>query len=134
VIRHRISAAAFHIRNYITLCATLIALTGLCATAQAQDHHPLHRDFYMHWKQPGTNIGCCQARINHGWGETGDCEPTKAEVRNGQWHAWLRQESRWLPIPDGKIIRERNPNVFDAHLCWTPHQGVLCFVPPDTGG
>ena len=22
----------------------------------------------------------------------------------------------------------------DAHLCWTPDNGVMCFSPPDTGG
>jgi len=22
----------------------------------------------------------------------------------------------------------------DAHICWTPARGVLCFLPPDTGG
>jgi hypothetical protein len=118
------------------ICIVLICFAAVAGAeiVRAQDHHPLHRDFYMHWKQPGTNVGCCQARINHGWGETGDCEPTKAEVRNGQWYAWLRQESRWLPIPDAKILREKNPNIFDGHLCWTPHQGVLCFVPPTVGG
>jgi hypothetical protein len=26
-----------------------------------------------------------------------------------------------------------NPDVFDAHLCWSTGR-VLCFVPPDTGG
>lgn len=103
--------------------------------AHGQDHHPLHRDFYRTWKQPGTDVGCCNARMAGPFGgETGDCEPTKGEVRNGQWFAWLRQESRWLPIPDAKVLRERNPNVFDAHLCWTPASGILCFVPPDVGG
>ena len=60
--------------------------------------------------------------------------PARAEIRAGAWWAWLRQETRWLPIPDAKLIRERNPSGQDAHLCWTPARGVLCFLPPDTGG
>ena len=104
--------------------------------ARAQDHHPAHRDFYRHFMQPGVSppLSCCDARIEKDGIETGDCEPTRAEIRGGAWWAWLRQETRWLPIPDAKLIRERNPSGQDAHLCWTPARGVLCFLPPDTGG
>jgi hypothetical protein len=110
------------------------ALYG-CPPGNTQDHHPLHHDFYRHWKQPGTNTSCCDARIERRDGsEVGDCEPTKAELRNGDWYAWVRQTQSWILIPDAKIIREKNPNIFDAHLCWKPWTGVICFVPPSTGG
>ena len=115
----------------LIVCALVALGYGI---AKAQDHHPLHRDFYRQWLQPGTNKSCCNARVM-AWGqEIGDCEPTQAEVRAGQWYAWLRQEGRWLPIPDHRILRERNPNIFDGHLCWRPEEGVICFVPPNTGG
>lgn len=107
--------------------------------ARAQDHHPNHADFYKKWMRPdGSGLSCCDARMERGGVETGDCEPTKAELRRGgdgvvRWHAWLRQESRWLEIPDNKLVRERNPNIFDAHLCWS--WGIIhCFSPPSTGG
>lgn len=127
---------------FISVALLLIAIILLGAIVlrparSQQHHHPLHMDFYRHWMQPGISppLSCCDARIMHPSGnETGDCEPTRAEVRNGQWFAWLRQEHRWLPIPDSKIIREKSPNIFDAHLCWLPGKGVLCFVPPATGG
>ena len=108
------------------------AQSGTHGDGHAEHHH----DFYRHWMQPGVTpaISCCNARVEKDGREVGDCEPTRAEVRNGQWFAWLRQEGRWLPIPDAKIVRERNPNIFDAHLCWTKDSGVLCFSPPDTGG
>jgi len=108
--------------------------------ARAQHHHPFHKDFYQHWKQPGSTASCCNARVPGPMGgEVGDCEPTQADLRRGpdgvvRWYAWLRQRQEWLPIPDAKVLRERNPNVFDGHLCWTPSAGVLCFVPPNTGG
>lgn len=127
--------------KHIPAAMIFVGLMLLAVVAFGQDHHPLHRDFYMHWKQPGTNIGCCQARINHGWGETGDCEPAESKVVKGQWFARLPPQHRshgdkdgFIPVPDAKIIREKNPNIFDGHLCWTPHQGVLCFVPPNVGG
>ena len=101
---------------------------------QGDHHHPLH-DFYRTWQRPDGLGSCCNARIVHpNGGETGDCEPARAEVRAGQWWVWVRQIGRWLPVPDEKFIRERNPTVFDAHLCFTPANGIMCFSPPDTGG
>ena len=122
--------------------ALLMMVLGLAAmlwaaAALGQDHHhPLHRDFYRHWKDPANpSLSCCNARIETPEGnEVGDCEPSKAEIRNGAWYVWIRQTREWLRVPDGKVIRERNPNTFDAHICWTPVRGVICFVPPDTGG
>jgi hypothetical protein len=79
---------------------------------------------------------------------SGDCEPTHAEIRNGQWWARVPQYMidagvpAWVEIPDSKVIRERNPSTEEAHLCGTveywqgkpPSIRILCFVPPDTGG
>lgn len=123
-------------RRALTMVILSTALSMCGAPLPAQDHHhPLHRDFYQHWRDPANpNISCCNARIEGPDGvEVGDCEPTRAEVRNGQWWAWVRQLGQWIVIPDGKILRERNPNSQDAHLCWTPIRGVICFVPADTG-
>ena len=126
-------------RALATLFAAVLAIGAvvnvfLPLKARGQSHHPLHHDFYRHWMQPnGSGMSCCQARVERDGVEVGDCEPTKAEIRGGNWFAWLRRENRWVQIPDAKIIREKNPNVFDAHLCYN-HGQVLCFVPPDTGG
>jgi len=111
-----------------------VALLLFAAPALAQQHSPFHNDFYRYWKQPGSSLSCCDARIENGGIEVGDCEPTQAVMHAGRWVAWLRQEGRWIEIPDSRIIRERNPNVVEAHLCWSPASGVICFVPPDTGG
>jgi hypothetical protein len=114
-----------------------VFVCALSYGAGAQDHHhPLHKDFYQHWRDPANpSLSCCNARVEGPDGmEVGDCEPTQAEVRNGQWFAWVRQKREWLAIPDSKVLRERNPNGQDAHLCWTPLRGVICFVGPDTGG
>lgn len=117
------------------LAFVVVVTVFLPLKARGQDHHPLHHDFYRHWMQPGVSppVSCCNARKTEHGIETGDCEPTKARIVNGNWQAWLRQESRWIDIPDSKIIRERNPTGQDAHLCWSFGR-VLCFVPEDTGG
>lgn len=116
----------------------LAIVLGLLANAlpvlAQQHHHPLHKDFYQHWKIPGTDRSCCNARVEVNGVESGDCEPTHAIIRNGRWFVWIRQIKEYLPVPDDRVLRERNPNVENAHICWTPASGVICFVPEDTGG
>lgn len=119
--------------------AALIFMWAVIACAQ-QPHHPLHEDFYRHWMTPDNpNASCCDARVTVDGVEKGDCEPTKAKmVKDAEgvprWFAYIRQLNAYVPVPDAKILRERNPNVFDAHVCWTPDRGIICFVPEDTGG
>lgn len=128
------------------------AAWGVCDLARAEDGHGGHmrwHEYYRHWKQPGSELSCCNARQIGPAGEdlSGDCEPTRGEARRGadgkaHWFAWLRQESRWIEISDGRVIRERNPAGEEAHLCATRGMlpdgsfgwRVVCFVPPDTGG
>ncbi len=122
-------------RRAVTTVILCVAASTCAPGVPAQDHHhPLHKDFYQHWRDPANpSISCCNARVEKDGVEVGDCEPTRAEVRNGQWWAWVRQTREWIAIPESKVLRERNPNGQDAHLCWTPLRGVICFVPADTG-
>lgn len=73
--------------------------------AYAQDHHPLHRDFYRNWKEPlNPDASCCNARIETDGRETGDCEPTRAELRRGDWYVWMLLAAgygRLKPAPGG---------------------------------
>ena len=131
------------LRLAITLILGLMVFGVAHRTKAEESGHRLHHDNdYRHWKQPGTNISCCS---DH------DCEPVKAELREGRWFAlresgWFHEpedmalirrlplrKSEWIEIPDAKIIRELNPTVEGAHLCYSGDR-VHCFVPPNTGG
>lgn len=116
--------------------ALLVLLLIVTTKLFAQDGHARWHQYYRTWMQPGTTISCCNARETTPRGqEMGDCEPTRAEIRNGSWYAWERLTQKWLLIPDDRIIRERNPAGEEAHLCFNKYTGqILCFVPPDTGG
>lgn len=111
-----------------------MGLSACPVAAPAQNHHPLHHDFYRHWIDPVTGGSCCNARVEINGTETGDCEPTNAKIVAGQWFVWVRQLNAYIPVPDIRVIRERNPTGQDAHICWQPNRGVICFVPEDTGG
>lgn len=126
-LRYRASLAGKVSSHYI-VGAIALAVFMVVFTTQAYPH-----DFYHHWKQPGTNVSCCNERKMENGVVTGDCIETRAEMRNGTWFAYLTHEGRWVEIPDNRIIRERNPTGESAHLCFS-YGKVLCFVPPDTGG
>src|SRR4029453_6030777 len=121
---------------YIGIAATLAAFIVAFATspkARAQDngHHLYHADHYSHWNQPGTNVSCCHGKEKKDGRTTDDCYPTTDEVRAGSWWA-KRDDGQWVIVPYDRILRERNPDVERAHLCFN-YGTVLCFVPPSTG-
>lgn len=114
-------------------------------TAHERYHH-----YYKDWLQPvppneyGRVPTCCSATeytIEGRHHAKGDCEPTRAELRDDGWYAELppysTRSERWVRIPDHKIIRQTNPEPDAAHLCWLEpgrdkdaSEGVLCFLPP----
>jgi len=79
------------------------------ARAQSNDHHLYHADYYSKWKQPGTDASCCNGK----------------ETKDGD-------AGQWVIVPYDRILRERNPDIERAHLCFS-YGRVLCFVPPNTG-
>ena len=139
--------------DWFLIVMAIIAVLSL-GKVRAHDAHERFHAYYQHWKQPGmSGLSCCNANeyVDTLSGRThisGDCEPTRAEIRNGHWWARVPQYmidtgvEPWVEIPDGKVIRERNPSTEEGHLCGTveywqgkpPSIRVLCFVPPDTGG
>lgn len=85
------------------------------------------------WQRPDVGGSCCNARVTREDNDVGDCELTTAEFRSGKWMAWLREQNRWVEIPDNVIVREINPSPEQAHLCWA-YERVLCFLPPYSDG
>lgn len=117
-------------------CFLAVLVFGvMIAAANAQDGHARWHHYYQNWKQPGTTISCCNARVNVMGVEMGDCEPVPYRFEKGEWHVWVRQENRWMHVPDDRIIKERNPSSEEFHFCYNPYtKAILCAVPPDTGG
>ncbi len=123
--------------NHLLALGLAVVVAGYFISQAYAQHHPLHEHFYQHWRQPGSGASCCNARITYpGGAELGDCEPTDAKLVAGRWYARLPKQGPYIEVPDSKIIREINPTAdgTDAHLCWSPSQGVICFVPPFGGG
>jgi hypothetical protein len=56
--------------------------------AQDNGHHLHHADYYSKWHQPGNAASCCNGKERKDGQTTGDCAPTRAEVRHGNW--WVQ--------------------------------------------
>ena len=118
-----------------TAAILAVFMLGFASTpktrAQDNGHHLYHTDYYSKWKQPGTPASCCNGKETKDGHVSGDCYPTTAEVRDGHW--WAKtDDGQWVVVPYDRILRERNPDIERAHLCFNGGR-VLCFVPPNTG-
>src|SRR5262245_23590268 len=87
---------------FIGMAAILAAFILVFATAprargQDNGHHLHHADHYSKWKQPGSGVSCCNGRETKDGQTMGDCYPTTAEVRAGNW---------WAKTDDGKWVIE----------------------------
>lgn len=88
-------------------------------------------DWFKSLKMPGSGSSCC---------DVADCAQTKAEWREGQWWAVVRET--WTPVPPDRVLKSPHSLDGEAYLCSNPGlapNGVVnplviyCFVPPDMG-
>jgi hypothetical protein len=87
--------------------------------------------------------GCC---------DDSDCRPVEVRFENGRWEAFLERRNHpgapivgvWIAIPERRIIHDKTHPAGSAVMCWinisgsnvdlSGEIGVLCFVPPSSGG
>lgn len=115
-------------RDWLAILGAVCGFGLITLATKARSH-----DHYTHWKQPGTEMSCCNEKKTENGVSTGDCYVTTAELRKGVW--WARLDTGgWVEIPDARILRQLNPDETGqaAHLC-EAYGHVYCFVPP-TGG
>lgn len=67
--------------------------------------------------QPGTGVSCCSIS---------DCRQTEYRIVHDHYEALLGKN--WVPVPPDKILRRTDNPTGHAILCWTPVQGVMCFI------
>ncbi len=127
-------------RSFSSLCATLLALTALCATSQAQDceygtfgcgHHENH-DAYKQWFSP-KGASCCSGE---------DCRPVRARQRiDGDWEIWIPEVRMWLLVAPDKLDAPDKFKDGRSHACTSkpgnsmmPIPIIYCFSPGQVRG
>ena len=91
----------------------------------------LAHDWYHTLRVPGSQTernpegySCCDNR---------DCAPTLARHNGTEWEAET-PTGQWTTVPQRLVIHDKTHPSGSAVLCWQPIGGVICFVPPQSGG
>lgn len=79
-------------------------------------------EWFKSLKQPGSGFSCC---------DKSDCRRTDADWRAGQW--WAVVSGEWTPIPQDKVLLDKQSIDGDAYVCSSPNRRIYCFVRPDIG-
>ena len=103
------------IRLFASAAFLAIAAQALAAPPENADQRLA--PWYQSLKQPGSGVSCCSIA---------DCRQVDYRVSEGHYEALI--ESRWMTVPDDKVLQhEANPTGHGV-VCYTPWQGILCFV------
>jgi hypothetical protein len=116
------------------LSAIMVPKSGSAQEGQIGDFGIGHAQWH-HWYQTGENglslkrpyepsISCCN----------GDCRPTLAKFRDGQWFALI--DGQYDPIPESRIKRNVTSPSGIAHVCAAKRTNKapivpFCFVTPE---
>jgi hypothetical protein len=70
-------------------------------------------------KQPGTGMSCC---------DISDCQAVTARMGEMGYEIFI--DGQWRKVPDDKILQGQTNPLGRAVACYTPRQGIMCFVRP----
>jgi hypothetical protein len=104
----------------IGLAIVLTAIFGAATPAIAAppaNANPALAAWFRSLLQPGTGVSCCSIS---------DCRQTEYRIVRDHYEALLGKN--WVPVPPDKILRRTDNPTGHAILCWTPVQGVMCFI------
>jgi hypothetical protein len=79
---------------------------------------PTLSPWFQSLEDPETTLSCC---------DEADCRPVDERIGRSGYEVLM--QDAWVPVPEGKVIHRTYNPVGRAVLCWSPHFGIMCFVP-----
>jgi hypothetical protein len=102
----------------LAIALTLMAGAAIPAIAAPPPNaNPALAPWFRSLVQPGTGLSCCSIS---------DCRQTEYRIIQDHYEALHGKD--WLIVPPDKILRRTDNPTGHAILCWTPQQGVICFI------
>jgi hypothetical protein len=101
-------------------CLLLILAAALLNRALAKpppDADPALAPWFHSLHQPDTGISCC---------DLADCRPTDYRTVADHYEVYVGDE--WRAVPPNKVIKRLDNPTGHAIVCWTPLNGIMCFV------
>ena len=97
------------------------AVLGIAASdaAPPENADPALHGWFESLKQPGSGVSCCSIA---------DCRPVEYRLVADGYEAFL--DTKWVHVPDDKVLHGLSNPVARAIVCRSPISGtILCFVP-----
>jgi hypothetical protein len=102
--------------RFILFAVFLVIARGALA-APPENADPTLGPWYQSLKQPGSGVSCCSIA---------DCRQVDYRTEGDHYEALI--DGKWLLVPPERVLaHETNPTGHGV-VCWTPWQGILCFV------
>lgn len=96
----------------------LASVALLIAPAMAHDATEPYAQWYNSLKQPGTGVSCCN---------THDCSAVDYRIGKDGYEANV--DSRWISIPESKVLSHQDNPTGHAVLCMSKvSETIYCFV------
>jgi hypothetical protein len=102
---------------------------------------PRLKSWFESLKVPGTSKSCCDMsdcrRV--AYRAVAERDPEDGRIGGGHYEVLVTDEvfgpgkiskPTWVPVPEDRIITGQGNPTGSAVACWTPYQGVICFVRP----
>ena len=109
-------------RSALAFCSFVfpaLLAAGALEAAAPENGEPSMHGWFESLKQPGSGVSCCSIA---------DCRPVDYKLNGEGYEALI--ETRWMRIPDDKILHGKPNPTGRAVLCRSPISGtILCFVP-----
>src|SRR5207245_11556648 len=105
---HRLSRAAL-----LLVCFTALGIAASDA-APPDNADPALHGWFESLKQPGSGVSCCSVA---------DCRPVEYRLAADGYEAYL--DTRWIHVPDDKIIHGMVNPIARGVLCRSPLSGTI---------
>lgn len=114
------------------LAILLTIVIGLVALAwSAPRAHDWYSGQYSKHSRKQGGLSCCNQRVDHPNGYSGDCKPVRARMRGSRW--FFDYDGREYAVPDDAIMPDGTSGApLEAHGC-VNNGRVLCFWRRATG-
>jgi hypothetical protein len=113
----RLARLALIARRAGIACLGSLALAVPAFAAPPPNSDMTYAPWFHSLRQPGTGMSCCSIA---------DCRETDFRTNGDHYEALI--QSQWVRVPNDKVLPRADNPTGRAVVCWTPWEGVMCFV------
>lgn|SRR5262245_8860212 len=95
----------------------IVLIAGAAAARPPPNADMSLAPWFQSLRQPGTGASCCSIA---------DCRRTETRINGGHYEAMI--DGEWRIVPQHAILERADNPTGQAVVCYTPTQGIMCFI------